>query len=183
MRLCQCFRVILILGASSTLHWMHLSVCVLGVRVGVRGLCRGHRQPRSPQSWCNWMECGQVFEAASASYFNVFGLHSSIIITLLIYWLHPVLAVARRTLIKAHGLLSNCGFYVLGHVGSAVEVLGLSCLACGIFVPWLDIEPMSPALDGGFLTTETPEKSLFILINKELWSTQYYVKYILIFTL
>ena len=42
---------------------------------------------------------------------------------------------------------------------------------------------MSPALDGGFLTTETPEKSLFILINKELWSTQYYVKYILIFTL
>ena len=35
---------------------------------------------------------------------------------------------------------------------------------------------MSPALHGGFLTTGTPEKSLFILINKELWSTQYYLK-------
>ena len=62
-------------------------------------------------------------------------------------------------------------------MGSVVAVLRLSCLAaCGILVPWLGIDPVSPALHGGFLTTGTPEKSLLIFIKKELLSTQYYVK-------
>ena len=72
----------------------------------------------------------------------------------------------------AHGLLSYCGFYAPDHMGSVVAVLRLSCLAaCGILVPWLGIEPASPALHGGFLTTGTPEKSLLFYINKELLST------------
>ena len=34
--------------------------------------------------------------------------------------------------------------------------------ACGILVPWPGIEPTSPALEGGFLTTGPPGKSLVI---------------------
>ena len=68
-------------------------------------------------------------------------------------------------------------------MGSVVAMLGLSCLAaCGILVPWLGIEPTSPALHGGFLTTGTPEKSLLFYINKELLSTSTMWKYIFIFT-
>ena len=41
---------------------------------------------------------------------------------------------------------------------SAVELLGLSCsLACGIF-PDQGLEPVSPALTGGFFTPEPPGK-------------------------
>ena len=37
---------------------------------------------------------------------------------------------------------------------------GLSCpMACGIYVPQPGIEPMSPALKGGFLTTGAPGNS------------------------
>ena len=38
-------------------------------------------------------------------------------------------------------------------------------MACGILVPWLGIKPMSPALESGFLTTESPGKSppLFLI--------------------
>ena len=47
-----------------------------------------------------------------------------------------------------------------------VVACGLSCsVACGILVPWLGIEPASPALKGGFLTTGPPGKSLNIFFN------------------
>ena len=40
---------------------------------------------------------------------------------------------------------------------------GLSCHeACEILVPQPGIEPVSPALEGRFFTTEPPEKSLFV---------------------
>ena len=42
------------------------------------------------------------------------------------------------------------------------RVCGLSCpTACGILVPWPAIEPMPPALEGRFLTTGPPGKSLY----------------------
>ena len=48
----------------------------------------------------------------------------------------------------------------LWHAGSVVVALGLSCpVACGILVPRPGIEPTSPALEGGFLTTGPPGKS------------------------
>ena len=48
----------------------------------------------------------------------------------------------------------------LQHTGSVVAVCGLSCsTAYGILVPWPGIEPSSPALQGGFLTTGPPGKS------------------------
>ena len=62
--------------------------------------------------------------------------------------------------------------------GSVVEVLRLSCsMACGILVLQLGIEPMSPALAGGFLTTGPPGKTskiIFVIlvlscIASEVW--------------
>ena len=45
-------------------------------------------------------------------------------------------------------------------MGSVVVAHGLSCLAaCGILVPWPGIEPVSPALEGGILTTGPTGKS------------------------
>ena len=54
----------------------------------------------------------------------------------------------------AHGLVTAVpGLY-------PVTVLGLSCpMACGILVPPSGIESVSPALQGGFLTTGPPGKS------------------------
>ena len=46
-------------------------------------------------------------------------------------------------------------------MGSLVAAPGLSCpAACGILVPRPGIEPMFPALEGGFLTTGPPGKSI-----------------------
>ena len=43
---------------------------------------------------------------------------------------------------------------------------GFSCpAACGILVPWLGIEPVSSALQGGFFTTGPPGKSLTITLD------------------
>ena len=72
--------------------------------------------------------------------------------------------------------LSSCGVWAPGHVGSVVRgtralqlrhtssvvvVHGLSCpTACGILIPCPGIEPLSPALEGGFFTTGLPGKSL-----------------------
>ena len=55
---------------------------------------------------------------------------------------------------------SSCGMWALEHVGSVVAAHRLSCpTACGILVPPPGIEPASPALEGGFLTTGPPGKS------------------------
>ena len=51
-------------------------------------------------------------------------------------------------------------------LGSVVAVQELSCLfPCETSVPQPGIEPMSPALEGGFLTTELPRKSLRFLLD------------------
>ena len=83
------------------------------------------------------------------------------------------------------GLLSSCGAQAslqlwdagsrarglcsLQHTGSLVEVRGLSWpTACGILVPQPGIKPMSPALEGGFLTTGPPGKSLTTIFFKRI---------------
>ena len=69
------------------------------------------------------------------------------------FWLCQVLVVACR--------IFPCSVQAPEHVGSVSVEPGLSCVAaCGILVPWPVIEPVSPALEGRFLTTEPPEKSL-----------------------
>ena len=53
---------------------------------------------------------------------------------------------------------------------------GLSCpVACGILVPRPGIEPASPALQDGFLTTGPPEKSLCIFLYMSFWCTLVYI--------
>ena len=49
---------------------------------------------------------------------------------------------------------------------SVVAAQGLSCpTACGILVPGPRIEPMSPALAGGFLASRLAEKSQFLFFK------------------
>ena len=53
---------------------------------------------------------------------------------------------------------SSFDAWALEHAGSVAAAQ--SCfIACGISVPWPGIEPMSPALEDRFLTTESPGKS------------------------
>ena len=67
--------------------------------------------------------------------------------------------------VAAHGP-SSCGLQVLEHVGSVTAGPRLSCSsACGILVPQPGIEPMSPALTGGFLSTGPPGKSLQLFLE------------------
>ena len=55
---------------------------------------------------------------------------------------------------------------------SLVAARGLSCpAACGILVPQPGMEPTSPALEGGFLTTGPPEKSLLLNPNERVSGT------------
>ena len=60
---------------------------------------------------------------------------------------------------------SCCGAWALELVGSVVVLCGLnSCpVACRILVPGPWVEPVSPALAGGFLITEPPAKSPYCL--------------------
>ena len=54
----------------------------------------------------------------------------------------------------------ECGTWAPEHAGSVVVTLRLSCsTACGTLVPLPGVEPASPALQGGFLTTGPPVKS------------------------
>ena len=58
--------------------------------------------------------------------------------------------------------LSSCDSWALEHVGSVVVARHLSSsMACGALVPEPGIEPMCPALQGGFLTTGPRGKSLY----------------------
>ena len=55
----------------------------------------------------------------------------------------------------------SCSVRAPERVGSVVVARGLNCpMACGILVPRPGIKPASPALEGGFLTTGPPGKSL-----------------------
>ena len=55
------------------------------------------------------------------------------------------------------------------HAGSVVAVQGLRCLgACGILVPHPGIEPSSPALEDGFLSTGPLGKS-FLHVGSQLF--------------
>ena len=85
--------------------------------------------------------------------------------------------VMRGLFIAAHGLLSSCGLRALECTGSVVVARGLSCpAACGILVPQPQIKPVSPALEGRFLTTGPPRKSckflLYVHTHKKLESLQ-----------
>ena len=57
----------------------------------------------------------------------------------------------------AHELLSSCDMGAPERVGLVVVVLRLSWpMACGILLPQVGIEPVSPALEGGFFSAVQP---------------------------
>ena len=64
--------------------------------------------------------------------------------------------------VAACGHFSSCRTWTLEPAGSVV----VKQKASGILVPWPGIEPTSPALEGGFLTTGPLEKSLFVFSQK-----------------
>ena len=54
----------------------------------------------------------------------------------------------------------------LGSMGSIVVAWGLSCpMACGIIAPQPGTKPISPALQGGFLTLDHQESSPAFQLN------------------
>ena len=62
---------------------------------------------------------------------------------------------------RAGRLLSSCSAWAPERTASVVAARRLSCpVACGILVPLPGIKPTSPALEGIFLTTGPPGKSL-----------------------
>ena len=82
-----------------------------------------------------------------------------------------------ESVIVAHGLLSSCAqaaervgsvfcgmrALLLRCASSVVVAHTLSCPAtCGILVPRPGVEPASPALEGGFLTTGPPGRTHII---------------------
>ena len=71
----------------------------------------------------------------------------------LLIWLWQFLVAACR--------IFCCGTWTLEQADSVVVVGGLCCSAAyGMLVPWPGIKPTSPALQGGFLTTGPPGRSL-----------------------
>ena len=74
-------------------------------------------------------------------------------------------------------LLSSCGAQALEHGGSVAAARRLSCPgACGILVPRPGIEPAFPALEGGFLTTGPPGKSLLFVFLKNFYPLSFLYK-------
>ena len=101
-----------------------------------------------------------------------------IVKTSVFIWLCWVLVVALRIFVAlcrsfSGGLWhSSCNAWALDHVVPVVAAYQFSCsVACGILVPQPGIEPMSPALQGRFLTTGPPGKSLALLLSdhKSFW--------------
>ena len=102
-------------------------------------------------------------------------------------WLHRAL-VAACGIFRCGTQALHCGTWALEHAGSVVAVCGLSrcdsqaleCTgsvvaahrlscptACEILLPQPGIEPMSPALEGGFLTTGPTGNSLHYGLSQD----------------
>ena len=78
----------------------------------------------------------------------------------LFIWLRRVLVVARGILVAACRIFHCSAWASLWLWCAGSKARGLNCpTECGILVPQPGIEPMSPALEGGFLTTGPPGKS------------------------
>ena len=78
---------------------------------------------------------------------SYFGIFFYLFIYLFIYWLHHVLVAARGLFVVLQGFLSGCGAWA-------------QLLHDMWDLPQPRLEPVSPALQDGFLTTGPPGKSL-----------------------
>ena len=91
---------------------------------------------------------------------------------LICFWLCWVLVVACRIFTAVCEHLSSYGAQAPECMGSVLASSGLSCpLACGILVPQPGIEPPCAALEGRFLITGSPGKSLNFLLMPQVMDT------------
>ena len=96
-------------------------------------------------------------------------------IYLIFIWLHPVLAAAHRIFLVSSGPFTAAhGLSSYGAWASVVAVLSCSA-ACGILVSRPGMEPTSPALQGRFLTTGPPGKSLKWIILRAMKILQWFL--------
>ena len=73
--------------------------------------------------------------------------------------------VASRTIFRCSTWALQLWLTSSEHAGSIVAAHRVSCsMAYGVLAPCPEMEPTSPALQGGFLTTELPGKSLWVTI-------------------
>ena len=95
---------------------------------------------------------------------------SSCLFIYLLTWLHRALVAACRIFLAAcRTLHDNPWTRQMWPAGSAVAALGFCFYeACGLLVPWPRIKPLTPALQGRFLTTGPPGKSPVPLVDIEL---------------
>ena len=96
--------------------------------------------------------CGPVLGTKSQELLLLLAVLSTFLKNVLFIWLYQVLVVA-------YGL-SSCDPQAPECMGSVDVAHRLSCSeVCGILAHRLGTEPMSPVLQGGFLTTGPPVKS------------------------
>ena len=131
-------------------------------------------EARSPKSRC-WQGCWLFLKTLRENLFHASllapsgcwpSLASQIFIYLLgcvrSYLQHPGTSLKHAgSFTVVQGPVSNCGAQAPESMDSVVEMHGLSCMACvGKLSFRPGIEPVSPALDGGFLTTGPSGRSL-----------------------
>ena len=87
----------------------------------------------------------------------ILGLFLLYIVRFLFIWLHQVLAAAREIFLGSCGIFPCCAWPL------CLRCAGPVVVASGILVPQPEIEPVFPALQGGFLTPALPGESLLLL--------------------
>ena len=112
------------------------------------------------RSWWSW---------TPHAYFLLFPSLSLSFIFIYVFLAVSGLGCSMRDLLfwRAGSSLWREGFsLVVPQAGPGVEAHGLHCPAtCGILVPRPGIKPKCPALEGGFLTTGPPGKSLYLFLK------------------
>ena len=112
------------------------------------------------RSWWSWIP---------HAYFLLFPSLSLSFIFIYVFLAVSGLGCSMRDLLfwRAGSSLWREGFsLVVPQAGPGVEAHGLHCPAtCGILVPRPGIKPKCPALEGGFLTTGPPGKSLYLFLK------------------
>ena len=99
-----------------------------------------------------------------------FFFKGKVLVFFLFFWLFWVFIAVCGLLVVGFSLVVVCGL-------QSAWVQLFSCpVACGILVPPPGIEPASPALEGRFLTTGPPGKSLYNLLKRYIDALKNFLK-------
>ena len=119
------------------------------------------------KSYCSWM----LF------FFSIFGCTGSSLLHVGFPWLLPAVATLVAVL-RLLIILTHCRTRPLGSAGFSSCGTGAWLLRGMCILPWLGIEPMSPAQAGRFLTTDPPGKSSWVHFNVHKWASCPRLRYI-----